>query len=253
MRVVISQPMFFPWVGILEKIRQCDVFVHYDDVQYSKGSFTNRVQVKTSCGLQWLTVPLFNLHLGQSIREVCIDNRQDWKSYHFALLRMHYQDSPYRADLLKLVEHVYAQSWERISDLSIASIEELCMYFGIWPAKHFICSSELGISGRGSQRVLDIVRRLEGSVYICGAGSQHVDQRYLDHDAFELAGIRVEYMNYKRHRYDQLHGEFNPNVSTLDLVANTGRSGVSLINSRSVYWKEFEHVRSSSEPSDTAV
>ena len=46
--VVISQPMFFPWVGMFEQIALADVYVHYDDVQFSKGSFTNRVQLKTA-------------------------------------------------------------------------------------------------------------------------------------------------------------------------------------------------------------
>ena len=50
MKVVISQPMLFPWVGMLEQIMLADVFVHYADVQFSKGSFTNRVQIKDSTG-----------------------------------------------------------------------------------------------------------------------------------------------------------------------------------------------------------
>jgi len=36
--VVISQPMLFPWVGMFEQIRLADMFVYYDDVQFSKGS-----------------------------------------------------------------------------------------------------------------------------------------------------------------------------------------------------------------------
>ena len=48
MKVVISQSMFFPWVGFLEQLKLADVYVFYDDVQFSKGSFTNRVRVKAS-------------------------------------------------------------------------------------------------------------------------------------------------------------------------------------------------------------
>ena len=65
MKVVISQPMFFPWVGFLEQMRLADVYVHYDDVQFSKGSFTNRVQIKTPEGFIWLTAPLRNLRAGR--------------------------------------------------------------------------------------------------------------------------------------------------------------------------------------------
>ena len=70
MQIVISQSMLFPWIGLMEQIRLADVFVHYNDVQFSKGSFVNRVQIKTSQGTKWMTVPLENLHLGQRINEV---------------------------------------------------------------------------------------------------------------------------------------------------------------------------------------
>ena len=75
MKIVISQPMFFPWVGLFEQIRLADIYVHYDDVQFSKGSFVNRVQIKTNKGTQWLTVPLQNLTLGQEIREVQLSQK----------------------------------------------------------------------------------------------------------------------------------------------------------------------------------
>jgi len=54
-RIVISQSMYFPWVGLLEQIRLAEFFVHYDDVQLTR-VFTNRVQVKTAQGSKWITV-----------------------------------------------------------------------------------------------------------------------------------------------------------------------------------------------------
>ncbi len=68
-RVLITQSFLFPWVGLLEQVRLCDICVHYDDVQFSKGSFTNRVQLKLADGSRWMTVPLANFHLGQLINQ----------------------------------------------------------------------------------------------------------------------------------------------------------------------------------------
>ncbi|MFT7595258.1 MAG: hypothetical protein ACI8R4_002586 [Paracoccaceae bacterium] len=45
-RVVISQPMYFPWAGFLAQLALADVRIWLDDAQFSNGSFTNRVQVK---------------------------------------------------------------------------------------------------------------------------------------------------------------------------------------------------------------
>src|SRR5271165_5531971 len=79
MNVVISQPMFFPWVGMFEQIRLADVYIHYSDVQFSKGGFVNRVQIKTASGIKWLTVPLEGVSLGQKINQVRIDDRRAWR------------------------------------------------------------------------------------------------------------------------------------------------------------------------------
>ena len=106
MNIVVSQPMFFPWVGFLEQMILADVFVVYDDVQFSKGSFTNRVQVKRSYGQQWLTVPLSKFNLGQPIRELRINNQKDWKKQHIRLLESAYRDAKFKNDMLTLYKSI---------------------------------------------------------------------------------------------------------------------------------------------------
>ncbi|SFS05912.1 WbqC-like protein family protein [Dyella sp. OK004] len=235
MIVVISQPMLFPWVGMLEQIRATDVFVCYPDVQFSKGSFVNRVQIKTAQGVRWLTVPLANLHLGQRINEVGIDYQRHWRQDHLQLLAEAYTAARYRDDMLDLVKSVYGHDHENIGSLSASSQMALCRYFGLDHQREFKSSETMGIGGSSSQRVLDIVQSLAGGTYLTGHGASH----YLDHELFEQAHVRVEYMNYAKIPYPQLHGEFTPYVSALDLVANVGPTGIDYIRPRSIYWKDF--------------
>jgi hypothetical protein len=235
MIIAISQPMLFPWVGMLEQIRMADTFVNYPDVQFSKGGFVNRVQIKTSRGMNWLTVPLHGLRLGQKINEVKINDQNNWRNEHLQMLSDAYADSPYVSEMLNLVESVYARDYKNIGSLSEASELALCEYFGIGSHGKFLSSENLGIEGSGSRRVLDIVRALGGDTYLTGHGAS----KYLDHEAFELAGVRVEYMDYAKTPYPQLHGEFTPYVSALDLIANAGSSGINFIRPISIYWKDF--------------
>ncbi|HSX69318.1 MAG TPA: WbqC family protein [Pseudomonas sp.] len=235
MRVVISQAMFFPWPGFLEQVRLADVFVHYNDVQFSKGSFTNRVQVKTAAGVRWLTVPLSGRTLEQSIAQVSIDDRENWRERHLALMRQAYAAAPYRDDMLALLENVYAAPAASIADLSGLSLQALCNYFQIGRQTRFMSVDELGIAGSGSQRVLDVVKALGGDTYVTGLGGRN----YLDHQAFERAGIEVAYMNYSKTPYPQLHGDFTPFVSSLDMVANCGREGAKLIQPSTISWREI--------------
>lgn len=234
--VVISQSMYFPWVGMLEQIRLADVFVHYDDVQFSKGSMTNRVQVKAPNGATaWMTVPLRELRLGQRIDEVRIHSMDQWAGAHLAQLEASFADAPHAPVALALARDVLQGPHSTLAELARASMLALAKYFGLDRKTRFIDSADLGIDGKSSQRVLDIVKALGGTRYTTGHGAW----RYLDHDLFESAGIAVDYMDYRRLAYPQGHGPFTPYVTGLDLVAHLGAAGADCIASQTIYWKDL--------------
>lgn len=235
MKVVITQSMLFPWVGLLEQMRTADILVHYDDVQFSKGSFTNRVQVKTESGIQWMTVPLRDLKLGKVIDEVTTAPPELWQEKHLALLERSFKGAPYAKDALLIARDVYETDHPSIGHLARASMLALGQYFGLLEGKRVLDVRELCIEGSGSQRVLNIVRALGGTIYITGHGARN----YLDHESFEQVGIQVHYMQYARRPYPQRWGEFTPFVTGLDLVACLGRDGQKLISSSGVAWRKF--------------
>ena len=237
MKIVISQPMYFPWVGMFEQVNLCDAYVNYDDVQFSKGSFTNRVQIKTnsSNGFNWLTVPLKNLKLGILINELEIDNQKNWRNQHLEMLKQAYKNAPYVKEMLELVTNLFDMPLTTIAEVSMKSIELSINYFDLARDKNFYTASKLGVEGSSSERVYQIVKYLNGTHYITGHGAKN----YLDHSLFEDNGIRVEYMNYLRLPYPQQFSAFNPYVSILDIIANTGKQGKEYIKSSTIYWKEF--------------
>lgn len=233
--VVISQPMYFPWVGLLEQMRHADVFVHLDDAQFSKGSFFNRVKIKTAEGTPWLTVPLAETKLGQSLNETQLA-KHNWRRKQLVTLRQAYSAAPHVEETLGLVESVFEIEHESLGALSAASVEALAEFFDIAPAE-VQWSSAMAIEGTGSARVLAICEALGAERYVTGHGARE----YLDHESFEAAGVRVEYLDYEKREYPQLHGAFTPFVSALDLAANCGRTNAmrEVIASGTVYWKDF--------------
>ena len=231
--LVISQPMYFPWVGMLEQMRLADVFVYLDDAQFSKGGFFNRVQVKTERGTPWLTVPLAENKLGQSLSETQPASH-DWRRKHLATLRQAYARAPYLEEMMDLVESVFDQDINSLARLSAVSMESLAGFFEITPAK-MQWSSRMDVKGTGSDRVLALCQEAGAERYITGHGAGD----YLDHASFEKAGITVEYMDYEKREYPQLHGAFTPFVSALDLLANCGQSGRDVIAPQTVCWKDF--------------
>ncbi len=233
-KTVISQSMYFPWVGFLEQVKIADVFIHYDDVQYARG-FYNRVQVKTESGSKWMTVPLRGHRRGQRIDEVLVDNRTDWRSQHKDILKQAYLNAPHRDEMLSLVDKVFSKKIYTLQDISRESTIALARYFNICNDTEFLDSSNMRVQGASSQRLHDLCVAVEADRYITGHGAKN----YLDHELFERSKIKIEYMDYKMLPYSQLYSGFNPYVTALDLVANCGKKGGEVICSTSVYWKEF--------------
>ncbi len=235
MNIVISQPMLFPWVGMFEQIRLADIYVHYDDVQFSKGSFTSRVQIKTPDGFKWLIIPLKDVKVGKNINEYETDNKNNWRNQHIEFLKQIYKKAPFFNEMFQIVNEVYALKTDNLSEILICGLDKVSKYLEFSPDKTYHKSSELMIKGVSSERVFDIVRYFEGTNYITGHGAKN----YLDHQLFDNNNIEVSYMDYQKNPYPQLYGEFNPYVSILDLIANVGKEATQYITSGTQSWKKI--------------
>jgi hypothetical protein len=230
--VVISQPMLFPWPGFFELVATADVYVHLDDANFSNNSFTNRVQVKHASGWSWMSIPVRKTGNPMPIRSLTAADGP-WKRRHRTMLAQSLAKARYLADALALFDRVYRHL--DIVKLLIDSIEEPARYLGIWKPAASLRSSGMGIVGKGSERVLAIVLALGGTRYVTAHGARN----YLEHAAFERAGISVEYMAYSKTPYRQLHGDFMPHVTILDLIGVLGREAASIIRPKTVPWREF--------------
>jgi hypothetical protein len=224
--------MYFPWPGFFEMLSFADIYVHLDDVQFSKGSFTNRVQIKQPHGITWMTVPLADRGSFQPIRELEPAN-SGFRLSHRDLLRQALKDAPHLDMALELFDAVMRR--ETINDVLIASIEISASRLGMRGPSQWLRSEQVHVAGRSSLRVLDIVKQLHGTRYVTAHGAAD----YLDHEAFEAAGVAVDYVDYSRTPYRQLHGTFTPFVSALDLIANTGAGAIEYLHPRTKPWREF--------------
>jgi len=225
--------MYFPWVGYLEQVRLADVFVHYDDVQFTKNNYYNRVQVKTAHGSTWMTAPVRH-ESRQRLDRVRVHDG-GWRIRHLRMLEQSLARAPYRDDALDLAEQVLDLPTDSLAELAIAGIEGLAAYFGL--DTEFVRSSQLGPTPDvgATARVVARCEQLGADRYVTGHGGAD----YLEHEAFERSGIAVEYMDYARQPYPQQHGAFDPHVSTLDLVANCGPAGRAVLTSGTLPWREF--------------
>ena len=215
--LVVLQPGYLPWLGYFDLLQKADVFVHYDDVQFDKHGWRNRNRVKGPNGIGWLTVPVLHSgRAGQPIREVEIDDRQNWRRKHVATIGQFYARSPYLDVILPRLRTILEQPWRCLVDLDLAVIDWLATELSITVPRYR--SSELVIGGDRSARLLNLCRHFGATRYLSGDAARE----YLDMALFDAAGVEVSWHDYPHPSYPQLHGAFVPYLSVLDLILNTG-------------------------------
>jgi hypothetical protein len=231
--IVILQPQFFPWRGVFEQVRLADEFVHLDDAQFQKGGFTNRVQIKTANGSRWLTVPVLRSGTLPPINETEIDYKTCWREKHLRTLRMAYARAPHVDAMCTLVDDIYAGKPHTIAELNIAALERVARELNLEP--RFTLASATPVTTKQTERLVDLLLPRGATQYITGLGAL----AYLDERAFARRRIDVRVMEYARTPYPQLHGPFDPHVSILDLLANTGRDAARHLVSTTLSWRDY--------------
>jgi hypothetical protein len=151
------------------------------------------------------------------IVDVRIDSSALWPRRHLATLRQLYGHAPHFHEYRPWLEHLYASPPASLADFTIASTIELAAMLGITSTR-FVRSSQLGIEGRKTDRLLAILQRLGAGEYLSGPSARD----YIEPEKFAAAGIALEYMTYTYPEYPQLYPPYEPQVSVLDLLFMTG-------------------------------
>ncbi|MGE3664956.1 MAG: WbqC family protein [Pseudonocardia sp.] len=216
--VSAHQPNFAPWLGFLDKLVASDVMVLLDTVQFAKRSYQNRTRVKGPGGPQWLTVPVITKgRYDQRTIDVEIDESRDWRTTHPRTLYGLYAKAPHRAEVLELVEPIYAnEKLTTLAEFTTALLRAVVDRLGI--TTRLVAASELDVQGASSRLMLNCTVAAGGTVYLSGPTGRD----YLEPPMFEEAGVQLHYHTFRPFEYPQQFGEFAPGLSCLDYLANVG-------------------------------
>lgn len=215
--VAIHQPECLPWLGFVDKIRQSDIFVLLDSVQFEKNYFQNRNRIRTAAGVQWLTVPVLTKgQFGQAINDVRIRTAEPWQRRHCRGLALSYGRAPFFDRYFPAMSRIYEQAWELLADFNVAVIDWLARAFGY--ERRFVLASSLSVEGKSSELLARLCVALDAGVYLSGVSGRD----YLDETPFREAGIAVRYQEFRHPVYRQCYEPFIPQMSSLDLLFNVG-------------------------------
>jgi len=213
--ITIHQPNYMPWSGFFHKWLISDVFIVLDTVQYHKNEWQNRNRIKTAQGSQWLTVPV-NYRFPQTIQEVSIAN-QPWARKHMVAVEQAYAKAPFFQTYYPALQLIWEQPWQHLADLNVAIIRYIGDILGC-TAPLLLASEMKTIADDPTKRLIQLCHECDGTAYLSGSEGRN----YLQPMVFDSAGLDLFFQAVHPPIYPQLHGEFIPYLTVLDVLMNIG-------------------------------
>ena len=223
-KVAILQSNYIPWKGYFDLIAAVDEFILYDDMQFTKNDWRNRNKVKTPKGLEWISIPV-GAGINRRIRDVAIPDN-GWQRKHLKTFEINYGRAQYFNEVMHWLTPIYMnKNIKLLSEFNRLLIEKICQQLNI--KTKITYSWDYNLPYGKTERLVSLCEQTKANVYVSGFAAQ----AYLDESLFQEKNIKVEWFGYSGYQeYVQLWGNFEHDVSILDLLFNCGGDSVKYMN-----------------------
>ncbi len=216
--VGIHQPNFMPWLGYFYKIAQSDIFIFLDDVQFIKtgSSYTNRVAINIQGKSSNVTIPIKRSSGTQNINETEFLNDK-WKKKLIGSIQANYAKCPYFKEHKDYLFELINYQADNLADYNINFITSLSKELDL--ATTFEKSSKFNLSSTSTQRLVELIKLVDGNIYLSGAGGDN----YQEENLYKENNIKLIYNNMPEFTYAQPKSEnFIKGLSIVDALFNVG-------------------------------
>jgi len=214
MRVAIMQPYFLPYIGYFQLMSAVDVFVVYDEVEFTKKGWINRNRILMNGAPE-----MVSLSLKKDSDYLDIVQRKlsdDFNEQSAKLLRKVegcYKKAPFFDENYKVLEEILSYKSSNLFDFLYHSISIVSRRIGL--TTRLLVSSE--VEGKkpdltGQDRVINLCRLIGAIEYINPIGGISLYSKAV----FEANGINLMFHKIQPFEYKQFNNDFVPHLSILD-------------------------------------
>jgi hypothetical protein len=198
-----------------------DKMVLLDETLLSTGfTYVNRNRIKGPGGEVWISVPVKKKGRGlQRIKDLELYEKERWSKDFLLTLWHFYVKSIYFPPIYKRIKEAVEIQEESFCRLVLKLLHILKEEFGV--EQDFILQSEVGISGKGSDLLVSLAKKLNATEVLLPCFSD----KAIECDRFSGEQIGVKFLRYDPPPYPQFWGKFIPRLSALDLLFCMGKDG----------------------------
>ena len=223
MKLAIIQPYFLPYIGYFQLINAVDKFVIYDDVNFIKKGWINRNKILVNGKEHNFTVPLKGISQNKLIKDIEIDDTQDWRIVFLKMINIAYKKAPFFEDIFPLIKKIIDNyKLTMISDLIFESLKVLNAYLGIETSIVLSSKEYDNTHLKAQERIISICKKEKADHYINPIGGVELYSK-ID---FKKDGIVLNFLKSDKDVYRQFDNEFISWLSIIDVMMFNSKGDV---------------------------
>ena len=218
MRIGIMQPYFFPYIGYWQLTNAVDIFVIYDNIQYTKKGWINRNRYLVNNTYKYFTIPIKGDSDYLDIIERQIAD-EFWRGKMLHQLDAAYKKAPFFIETFSLIEKIYNKKEKNLFLFLKYCIEEVAEYLSI---ETDICiSSDISQdrSVKNEERVICLCKEIGADIYVNPCGGTHLYHA----NKFKNNGMTLQFLFPVLKEYKQFNNKFIEGLSIIDVLMFCGR------------------------------
>lgn len=215
MKLAIMQPYFMPYIGYFQLLNAVDVFIVYDNIQFTKKGWFHRNRILVNGKDKMLSIPLKkdSDYLNISQRYLA-DNFDKVKSKILRRITQSYLKAPYYGEVMPIIEKCFEKDTGNMFEFIYNSLKQTVQFLEI--ETPIIISSEVSIdhSLKSQTKVIAFCKELGADIYINPIGGKSL----YDFNSFNKEGIDLKFLQPDSIEYKQFGNDFVPWLSIVDVM-----------------------------------
>lgn len=231
MKIAIMQPYFLPYIGYFQLIKSVDLFVLYDEVQYTKKGWINRNRFLN----QNNEPEYFSLPLKKDSDYLNVNQRylsEDFLTLNNKTLRIienAYRKSKNFSEVYPIVENIFTYSDStNLFDYILNSLNIIVDYLGLNTKiiKSSDFESEFSKTLKKENRVIQICKELNANTYHNPIGGIDLYNK----SDFNLHGVNISFLKSDDNiSYKQFNNDHVQWLSILDMLMFCSKEELSIL------------------------
>lgn len=207
------QPYFLPYIGYWQLMNVVDVYVVYDNIEYTKRSWLNRNRILVNGTDSYITIPLKKDSDYLSVNQRSLSEGSD-RSKLLNQIKGSYLKAPYFRNIFPSIEEILMYPEDNLFKFIFHSIQKIVDLLHI--NTELIISSTIDIdhSVKGKNKVIAICKELRATEYYNTIGGQSL----YDKKEFEQNGIKLLFVQARLAPYKQFNNAFVSGLSIIDIL-----------------------------------